>query len=123
MNRQSIFCFAIAALLMLGASPTLALGSNGATPQSQGTVGAKTSAEVKQVDINSASSKELKTLPGVTAAEAAKIIAGRPYGSKAQLVSRGVIGEATYQGLRQQIVARQPYKDSARNAALQAQKK
>ena len=110
MERRTIFCLLATALLLFGASP--AHSGSAAVP-----------GKGKLVDINSASSKELTTLPGVTAAAAAKIVAGRPYGSKAQLVSRGAIDEPTYQGLRQLIVARQPYKDSARNAALQARQK
>lgn len=42
-------------------------------------------AKIKLVDINSAGKKELKTLPGIGDTDADKIIAGRPYGSKAHL--------------------------------------
>ena len=141
MKRRSIFALATAALLLLGAGQALAADSSGgATPPAQGKASAptkgtpsakpqaaassaKASAEVKPIDINSASSQQLKTLPGITAAEVEKLIAGRPYGSKSQLVSRGIVSEATYQGLRPQIVAKQPYKDASKNAALQAKPK
>jgi competence protein ComEA len=81
------------------------------------------STSAKQVDINSASAKELKTLPGIGDAEAAKIIAGRPYGSKAHLVTRNIIDDGQYQSIKGRIIAKQPYKDGAKNAALYAPKK
>jgi DNA uptake protein ComE-like DNA-binding protein len=63
--------------------------------------------KIEPVDINSASKNELKKLPGVGDAEADKIIAGRPYLSKAHLVTHNVISEGLYLGLKDQIVARQ----------------
>lgn len=63
---------------------------------------------VKLVDINSAGRAELKTLPGIGDAEADRIIAGRPYLSKAELVTKNVMPEGVYVSLRKQIIARQP---------------
>ena len=63
---------------------------------------------VKLVDINSASKAELKTLPGIGNAEAERIIAARPYPSKAKLVVDKVIPEQVYAGLMGRIVAAQP---------------
>jgi competence protein ComEA len=66
--------------------------------------------QVEPVDINSASKDELKKLPGISEADADKIIAGRPYLTKAHLQTHNVVSPGVYQGLRQLIVARQ--KDS-----------
>jgi len=60
---------------------------------------------VKRVDINSASRAELKTLPGIGDAEAGRIIAGRPYLSKADLASKNVIPTGTYLSLKNQVIA------------------
>lgn len=69
---------------------------------------AKTSGkEVKLIDINSASKKELMTLPGIDAKTAERIIAGRPYLSKAFLVTNKVIPEGIYFMAKDRIIAKQ----------------
>jgi DNA uptake protein ComE-like DNA-binding protein len=68
---------------------------------------AKRDPKVKVVDINTANKAALKKLPGITDADADKIIANRPYGSKAWLVTHNVIPEKTYHGLSALIQAGQ----------------
>ena len=83
----------------------------------------KAASKIKLVDINSAGMAELKTLPGIGDAEAIKIMEGRPYGSKAWLVTRNILSSELYDGLSGRVIAKQPYKDSDKNAALYAPKK
>lgn len=64
-------------------------------------------AKVKLVDINSAKPDELKTLPDIGDAEAGKIIAGRPYGSKSHLVTRNILAREVYEKLKKQVIAKQ----------------
>ncbi len=64
-------------------------------------------AKVKLVDINSANKAELKTLPGIGDKEADKIIAGRPYLSKAHLVTNKVLPRGIYENVKTLIVAKQ----------------
>ena len=81
-------------------------------------------ATLNLVDINSASASELITLPGIAEAEAAKIMAGRPYGSKAWLVTKGILPEDKYPALKDRVIAKQPFKDAAKNIEnLKNQKK
>lgn len=57
------------------------------------------------VDINSADRKELMTLPGIGAAEAAKIIANRPYLTKTELVTKQVLPAGPFLSLKNKVVA------------------
>lgn len=59
----------------------------------------------KLVDINSADRKELMTLPGIGAAEAAKIIANRPYLTKTELVTKQVLPTGPFLSLKNKVVA------------------
>jgi DNA uptake protein ComE-like DNA-binding protein len=62
-------------------------------------------AKKKLVNLNAASRKELKGLPGGSDEEAARIIAGRPYHSKAFLVTDQVISAGRYEAIRKLVVA------------------
>ncbi len=66
------------------------------------------------VDINSASRAELKTLPNIGDAEADKIIANRPYLTKAHLVAKKVLDLAAYDALRGRIMAVQKTQPKAK---------
>jgi len=59
----------------------------------------------KQIDINRASREQLKTLPGIGDAEAGRIIAGRPYVSKYDLVTKKVLPEGLYISIRYKIIS------------------
>jgi DNA uptake protein ComE-like DNA-binding protein len=115
---QSVQCGAIrSALIILTAlamaSVSVAAASNAASaaaPTAPASAAAKKTAPakpIKLVDINSASRQELKTLPGIGDAEADKIIAGRPYLTKVDLVTKNVLPQGPYVSLKDRIVATQ----------------
>ncbi|MGC9198437.1 MAG: ComEA family DNA-binding protein [Acidobacteriaceae bacterium] len=60
------------------------------------------------LDINSATPQQLNALPGFGPAYTRRVIAGRPYRSSNQLVTRGVIPQSEYQRIRGLIVAHRP---------------
>jgi DNA uptake protein ComE-like DNA-binding protein len=108
--------------LALGLSVGLALAADSKPPvaapakTSAKPAAAASAAKVTLVDINSASKDELKTLPGVTDELAAKIIAGRPYLSKAHLLTRKIVDAGGYENLRTLVIAKQKGSPEAKPA-------
>jgi len=67
-------------------------------------------AKTAQIDINTASDAELKSIPGIGDVYATKIIAGRPYAKKDQLKSRNILPSTVYEQVKERIIAKQPAK-------------
>ncbi|MDD5028312.1 MAG: helix-hairpin-helix domain-containing protein [Rhodoferax sp.] len=104
--KKHLFCSTLmVAAITLMAGQTMAADSKAAPVQTAASKPA--AAKVKLIDINSANTKTLLTLPGLTEAQASKIIAARPLGSKAWLVTKDIISAEHYAELKNLVVANQ----------------
>ena len=71
---------------------------------------ATTKSTAAPLDINTATPDQLKAIPGIGDAYSKRIIDGRPYTAKNQLVTRGVLPQGVYDKIKDQIVASHPKK-------------
>ena len=73
-------------------------------------------AEVKKepMDINTASEKELASLPKIGEARAKAIVKGRPYNGKDDLINKKVIPQDAYDAIKDMIIAKQAKKEEAK---------
>jgi len=108
MFQKSTRTLAVLFMLSLFATGGFAQGGSGSKDAAKKTASADTSAKTKKadlVDINAASKEELTALPGIGDAYSQKIIDGRPYNTKRDLLTKKIVPQATYDQIKDKIIA------------------
>jgi DNA uptake protein ComE-like DNA-binding protein len=113
---RSRFLLALGLLAALAGAPSAVFAQAGkpATPPP-----AAPAPATELIDINTADKAKLMTLDGIGEARSDAIIKGRPYRAKNELADKGIIPQAVYDKIKEQIIARQP---AAKPAAPPAKK-
>ncbi len=70
-------------------------------------VAPRTKGKLKPVDINSATKEEIGFMLGIDVALAAKIVAGRPYPTKARLLTNKIVSPEVYAAIKDKVIAKQ----------------
>ena len=102
MIRLPVFFVVLLLLAFIGTADFVLLDSSPAVA-----VAAETSKEADLLDINTATADQLKALQGIGDAYSEKIIKGRPYQRKDELVQKQILPRATYEQIKYKIVAKQ----------------
>jgi len=107
LTSRGLLFLALASSVLLAqstASKPSQTGKTTTTGASSSTSSSKTP-DGQKIDINSATKDQIDALPGIGAAYSQKIIDGRPYNSKRDLLNRKIIPQGTYDGIQDKIIA------------------
>ncbi len=103
----------LSAALLFALVPAVAFQATLAAAQAKPSAtaaAAKPTPDSAKLDLNTATVAQLKALPGIGDVYSQKIVAGRPYANKTQLVSKGIVPQKTYDGIKDSVIAKQPAK-------------
>jgi competence protein ComEA len=104
MNKQFRHALLIAFVTIFGVS--LAVAQPQAKKSAPAASASAASADL--LDINTATKEQLDALPGIGEKYSQKIVDGRPYAKKTDLVRKKIIPQATYNKIAGKIIAKQP---------------
>jgi len=108
MAQLAVLLLALSLLSSVGVAQQYPNGEPGTKPEAMAATAQMAPSSNEKLDINTSTADQLKALPGIGDAYAQKIVASRPYRTKLDLVHKKIIPQATYDKIKDQIIAKQP---------------
>jgi competence protein ComEA len=105
MTRKFLVTRILTCVIGLALLSSFGMGQAASSAPAKGATAQTASGDL--LDLNSATKDQLDALPGIGDAYAAKIIAGRPYKAKTDLVKNKIIPQATYNKIKDKVIAKQ----------------